>query len=342
MKKDVTFRVRSYVLKRQRGNADLIRRETIHQTVAAGAFEVGLRAAAVRSARSVRTVPGFRRVVVAQADAVGMADDRRALRAARPVLAGTVVAGGECGAVRLRSRDYVVAVRRIEATVDDLALLAQRGLLGEIVRAVQLGDILGDHDAFGILPRPLADSVARIHRRLAVGRLRREISAPGFCAGTRRLRQGLAMIVGAGKTAEAGTIADAVAGHEESGVGRLRLRGLRGHHRERSGRGDRKACARDKVWHLFLPFVFLIRRLDQGGQSKMKRRRGVNRSASYRSYAADDQVCWIAESSQSSPRRRTKVHTSVASVGCSLPPTRRPVVRSSVLSTSEKRIATLA
>ena len=57
---------------------------------------------------------------------------------------------------------------------------------------------------------------------------------------------------------------------------------------------------------------------------------------------ADDQVCWIAESSQSLPRGRTKVQTSVASIGCSLPATRRLVPRSSVLSTSENRIATLA
>src|SRR6185369_11482508 len=60
------------------------------------------------------------------------------------------------------------------------------------------------------------------------------------------------------------------------------------------------------------------------------------------SRCGDQLVCWIAESSQSAPRRRAKVHTSVASIGVSLPETRRPVVRSRVLSTSENRIATLA
>ena len=42
------------------------------------------------------------------------------------------------------------------------------------------------------------------------------------------------------------------------------------------------------------------------------------------------------------PRRRTKVQTSVASCGCSLPPTGRPVLRSSIWSTSANRIATVA
>ncbi len=74
----------------------------------------------------------------------------------------------------------------------------------------------------------------------------------------------------------------------------------------------------------------------------MKRRRGTNRGALHDDAVADDQACWIAESSQLAPRGRTKVQTSVASVGASLPVTSRPVVRSRVLSTIENRIATLA
>ena len=50
-----------------------------------------------------------------------------------------------------------------------------------------------------------------------------------------------------------------------------------------------------------------------------------------RHVVGDQLVCWIAESSQSAPRRRAKVQTSVASIGVSLPETRRPVVRSSGL-----------
>jgi hypothetical protein len=77
--------------------------------------------------------------------------------------------------------------------------------------------------------------------------------------------------------------------------------------------------------------------------SRQKKKAPRNEPQRLRRPCAGDQlVCWIAESSQSAPRRRAKVHTSVASIGVSLPATRRPVVRSMVLSTSENRIATLA
>src|SRR5712672_1065463 len=81
---------------------------------------------------------------------------------------------------------------------------------------------------------------------------------------------------------------------------------------------------------------------EDGKAGQMKRRRGLNRGALHRDDRfADDQVCWIAESSQLAPRGRAKVHTSVTSSG-SPPETSRPVVRSKVLSTSAYRIATLA
>ena len=139
-----------------------------------------------------------------------------------------------------------MTVRRVAAAVDDVALFGERGLLGEIVAgAVQIGDILGDHDAFRILPGALADAVARIHGRLAVGGLRREVGVPGLdstCAGARGLRQRLAMIVGAGKAAEIAAIADAVAGQEEAGVGRLRLRGLPPRTAKKRSRRDERAA----------------------------------------------------------------------------------------------------
>src|SRR6478735_8040786 len=101
-----------------------------------------------------------------------MPDHRGTLRRTRPVLAGSVLAGRKGRAVTLRTREHVVAIRRVAGAVDDLALFGERGLLGEIVAgAVEVGDILGDHDAFRILPRPLADAVARVHRqRMACGR----------------------------------------------------------------------------------------------------------------------------------------------------------------------------
>src|SRR5260370_21204444 len=99
----------------------------------------------------MRGVPGFSGVGVAQDQAVEMPDHGSALRRTRPVLAGAVVARCERGTVGLRSRQYVVTVRRIAAAVDDLALLGERGLLGEVVAAgVPLAGVLGHHDAPGI------------------------------------------------------------------------------------------------------------------------------------------------------------------------------------------------
>src|SRR4051794_6027214 len=116
----------------------------------------------------MRTVPGFRGVIVAQATAIEMSDHRRTLRAARPVLAGAILGGSERSAVRLRSRQHVMPVRLITRAADSITFLAQGGLLGQVVGAVQLRDVLCDHDAFGIFPRPPADAVARIHRSLTV------------------------------------------------------------------------------------------------------------------------------------------------------------------------------
>src|SRR6185312_5063500 len=85
------------------------------------------------------------------------------------------------------------------------------------------GDIPGDHHALDVLPWSLADAVARIDGGLAVGGLRREIGVPDLGgAKTRRLRQRLAVVVGAGDAAEIAAIADATAGQEERGIGGLR------------------------------------------------------------------------------------------------------------------------
>src|SRR5579872_189248 len=214
-----------------------VRRETIQQAVAAGALQVRLRTAAVRSARRMRRIPGFRGVIVAQSDAVDMTDHRGTLRRACPVLAGAILAGRKRRAVGLRARQRVVAVRRIAAAVDDIAFLAKRSLLGEIVGgAVQVGNVFGDNDALGILPRPLADAVARIHRRLAVGGLRGEISAPGLGGCACSTRQRGAMLVGALETAEIGTLAGSVRGDKEGHIGRLGLRRLHGKACEQSDR----------------------------------------------------------------------------------------------------------
>src|SRR6266700_3088184 len=114
----------------ERSDRRSVRREAIHQAVAAGGLQVGLRAAAIGAARGVRGIPGFRGLVVAQAEPVDMSEHGRTLRTACPVLAGAVVGACERGAVSLRSRQRVVAVRRVAKAVDDVALLGERGLLG--------------------------------------------------------------------------------------------------------------------------------------------------------------------------------------------------------------------
>src|SRR5262245_9182472 len=102
----------------------------------------------------------------------------RALRAACPVFARTIVAPGEGGSVSLRTRENVVPVRSIAAAVIDLAFFRQRSLLGKIVAAaVKLGDIFCNCYAFGIGPRAFADAVTRI---FSAGTLRRQICVPGL------------------------------------------------------------------------------------------------------------------------------------------------------------------
>src|SRR5690242_18341348 len=110
-----------------------VRREAVEQTVAAGGAEIRLAAAAVGSARGMRRIPRLRGLVVAQPLAVDMPDHRGALGALGPVAAGPIFTRRECGAVRLRAGERIVAIRRVAAAVDHLALLAQRGLLGEVV-----------------------------------------------------------------------------------------------------------------------------------------------------------------------------------------------------------------
>src|SRR6186713_2068476 len=133
-----------------------------------------------------------------------MSQHDRALRAARIVLAGAVVASTERSPVRLRTSEDVVPVWRVTAPVGHVTFFAERRLLGQIVRSVQFGDILGDGYAFGIHPRPFANAVAGVH---GPGALRREISVPGFCACASSTRKLLAMTIGASESAKVGTLA---------------------------------------------------------------------------------------------------------------------------------------
>ena len=91
-----------------------------------------------------------------------------------------------------------MTVRRVAKPVDDFTLLVQRGLFVDVVGAVKIRNVLGNHDAFRIRPWTLADPIARVDRRLAVSFLRREISAPCFRTGTCGLCKRLALIIGTG------------------------------------------------------------------------------------------------------------------------------------------------
>src|SRR5262249_12170905 len=164
-----------------------------------------------------------------------MAEHRSALGAACPVLASAIVCARERSTVRLRPGKYVMSVGRIAHAVDAVALLGHRRLLVEIVRAVKLGNIVSNDYAFGVLPRSLADAVARIHRACP---LRAQIGTPGFSTCARCLRQRLAMPVGAFESGEIPTFSGSDAGDEEThALLRLRRR-ARAQGQKRDGRNS--------------------------------------------------------------------------------------------------------
>src|SRR5262245_64049474 len=99
-----------------------------------------------------------------------MTDGGRALRATRPVAAGSILIWRECATFGSRAGQHVVTVRCKTHTWNDLASLAQRRIHAELVIvAVQIVDVLSDYLAFEILPRAGANTVTRIYGRLAVG-----------------------------------------------------------------------------------------------------------------------------------------------------------------------------
>src|SRR5688500_12996634 len=101
---------------------------------------------------------------------------------ADPVAAGGVAGIGawECCSVGLRAGEDVMAVRRVAAAVDDLAFFGERGVFGQVVLvAVQLGDAAGDEHAFGVVPRPGADAVLGVDRRVTGGAVLAQVRLPG-------------------------------------------------------------------------------------------------------------------------------------------------------------------
>src|SRR4029078_4930651 len=137
-----------------------------------------------------------------------MADHGRALRAARPVLAGAILASREGAAFLGRAAQHIVTVRRAAHAGNGEAALGDRVLGAElVVVAVQVVDAGRDHRALEVLPRTVADAIARVDRRLAGGGLGAAIVVPGLAAGAVALRQRLAVPVGAFDAAQVGALA---------------------------------------------------------------------------------------------------------------------------------------
>src|SRR5439155_4634830 len=137
---------------------------------------------------------------------------------ASPVSASCLdrVTGGYC-AVELRAGQDIVTVGSVASSVDDFAFFSERRLLTELVFVtVQIGHVVRYTDAFGVVPRALANAVSGIDRRLTIGSDCAEIGAPGMVAGPRSCGQIVAMPVGSGHPPEIRSIARTLAGDEES------------------------------------------------------------------------------------------------------------------------------
>src|SRR6476660_6546937 len=81
---------------------------------------------------------------------------------------------------------------------------------------MQLIDALRDHNPLGVLPRALADAIARIHPRVAARCRGAQVRLPTGLGGRRRLGERRAMRIGSLKAAKVSAVALANASDEES------------------------------------------------------------------------------------------------------------------------------
>ena len=110
-----------------------------------------------------------------------------------------------------------MAIDRIAEARNNLALLAQRGVLADLgIGAVQVGHAGGDDDALGVAPRTSADPVTGIDSWLAVHGGVAQVSAPSLVARPSAGRQRLAEAVGSGQAAEVAALAGIDAGDEKT------------------------------------------------------------------------------------------------------------------------------
>src|SRR5262249_12502583 len=209
---------------------------------AAGRHQVGLAA----PARLVRRIPGHvelrrRRIALA----IGVAEHGLAELAAGPVVAGQVEVARKRLTLHVGAGQDVVMIGLLAAYLDAMAILAEDRLLVDlVVGAVQVGNAGGDDHALGVLPRPIADAVARVDGRAGVCRVggAAKIGAPSLAARPGRLRQLLAMSVGAFEPAEIAALTGTGTGDKEAhvaGLWALHAAGKAEGH-ERGRRKDRK------------------------------------------------------------------------------------------------------
>src|SRR5215831_17148072 len=181
--------------------------ETVEKTRAAGRAEVLLAAAARRVCGVPRTLA---RILP---HAIEVADLRAATAARGPVRTGEIAGTRVRRPVGTRTRQDVVILELDHLTafcdaVFDVDLVARVG--------VQLLHVDRDPVAERVVPRALADAIARVDGWRRARRHRAEIRAPGVIAGALGLRERLTVCVRAGKPAEIAAPAKPATGDEEA------------------------------------------------------------------------------------------------------------------------------
>ena len=149
--------------------------KTVKQARAARTLQILL----TTSSGSMRRVPGLHVPADFQSKPVMMTDNCRSFTAAGPIATRRIAARGRVLSLRIGAGQHVVGVYCIAATADDFAFLGQGSLFGDVVGIrVQVFQILGNDDAFGILPWAFADAVTGIDTSIASGRRRAQIRTP--------------------------------------------------------------------------------------------------------------------------------------------------------------------
>jgi hypothetical protein len=132
-----------------------------------------------------------------------------------PVVAGPIIglvghSPRKSPAMGIRSGKYVVLLRQAFFPAESIHQIARLGHrrphideIGVTLNiAVEIGEICCNHDTIGIKPGPLADAIACVYRRLALGSLGAQIGAPSAVAGPNGRCQALAFGIRARKAAQ--------------------------------------------------------------------------------------------------------------------------------------------